>query len=575
MKIAATPPKPPIPQLTHPKRDLALLLNLSGDEDAARRWAEGRFAGLEVRAINKADLKWGSKREALQRIREMRPLAFAIFSSDLETQSARGAMMAFGALTGARRILMGDRAGRTLTRSRAGALLIEAPRFMLEWAVGNGLLLPLSWLLTLALGSLLHLRKVARHAGAQNPQSAIRNPQSLAALHIRATLTNFAEGGMPTHVEGFTRGAHALGHRLVFLASGKEGAKPAGGTGAPLRLIKPSAMFSASRAQFELWNNLVFTAKALLRLLTDAQARREIDFIYQRYSRFNWTGAALSLATGLPMALEYNGSEVWISRAWDPVGHLWLLKRFERLNLRAADFIFTVSEVERRNLIRAGVSAEKVITNPNGVDPDEFRPGCGGQGVRRELGIEEEKLVVGFLGTFGPWHGAESLAKAATKLNQPSRFHFLFIGDGDQRPIAEAIIASADRKAAATFTGRVPHHRAPAYLDACDILASPHVPMKDGSEFFGSPTKLFEYLAMARPVVASRLGQIGDVIADGENGLLIEPGDADALARAIERLADDQELRAKLGNAARQTVIAHYTWRHNAARVFDAMRNLK
>jgi glycosyltransferase involved in cell wall biosynthesis len=111
----------------------------------------------------------------------------------------------------------------------------------------------------------------------------------------------------------------------------------------------------------------------------------------------------------------------------------------------------------------------------------------------------------------------------------------------------------------------------PAYLDACDILAAPNVRSGDGSEFFGSPTKLFEYLSMAKPVVASRLGQIADVIVHGSNGLLVEPGDADSLALAIEKLARDGLLRARLGSAARQTVIERFTWKLNASRVFEAM----
>jgi glycosyltransferase involved in cell wall biosynthesis len=76
-------------------------------------------------------------------------------------------------------------------------------------------------------------------------------------------------------------------------------------------------------------------------------------------------------------------------------------------------------------------------------------------------------------------------------------------------------------------------------------------------------------MAMAKPIVASRLGQIADVIIDGENGLLVEPGDHLALARAIERLGLDAELRARLGASARSTVIESHTWKQNAARVFE------
>lgn len=366
---------------------------------------------------------------------------------------------------------------------------------------------------------------------------------------------------MRTHVAGFASGAAALGHRLRFLVSGAQSGDD------DVVAIQPSSLLGATRALFEVWNNLVFTIKSLL---LKATPEDEIDFIYQRYSRFNWTGVLLSAVSGLPLALEYNGSEVWISRRWDPIGLLWLLKRFERLNLRAADLIFVVSEVERRNLIDAGVNSAKIIVNPNGVDTDRFRPNCGGREIRRELGVEDQ-IVVGFVGTFGPWHGAPVLAEAARRINNSrARCHFLFIGSGEQRAQTESIIESAN--VSATFTGNIAHHSVPAYLDACDILASPHAPSTDGSEFFGSPTKLFEYLAMGKGIVASRLGQVGEVIIDGENGLLVEPGDADELAQAIEKLAVDAELRARLGAAARETAIERYTWRHNAARVFDAIR---
>jgi glycosyltransferase involved in cell wall biosynthesis len=111
-------------------------------------------------------------------------------------------------------------------------------------------------------------------------------------------------------------------------------------------------------------------------------------------------------------------------------------------------------------------------------------------------------------------------------------------------------------------------------LDACDILVSPHLPLAGGREFFGSPTKLFEYMAAGRAVIASRIGQMAEIIRDGENGLLVEPADARALSRAIELLAYDKDLRARLGQAARQTVCQRYTWLHNARRVFSALEQL-
>ena len=107
-------------------------------------------------------------------------------------------------------------------------------------------------------------------------------------------------------------------------------------------------------------------------------------------------------------------------------------------------------------------------------------------------------------------------------------------------------------------------------LDACDILVAPHIPLADGSDFFGSPTKIFEYMAMGKAIVASRLGQIGDVLADHETALVVEPGNTDQIADAIVRLVDSSGLRARLGQNAREVAVKNHTWTHNARRVLEA-----
>jgi glycosyltransferase involved in cell wall biosynthesis len=558
-----------------------LLLDLSGDKPAALDWANHHLPADSFRLLDKAELKWQSKRAALARIRALKPRLFAFFTADLQVQSARRSMMLFAALCGAQRIVFADTNGREIRRTRAAVFIIESTRLALELFIGYVIIVPLSWLLTWLMRAVLVFRPVVRASRPRKTNEKAAHAHGVppeggtpcdpcTALYVRATLAPTmrgaaAAGGMASHVAGFARGALALGHRLQFVTSGEINLADE----VDVERIPPSTAISATRALFELCNNLSFTIKA--RRATRA-VQSQLDFIYQRYSRFNWTGVALSLATGLPLALEFNGSEVWVARHWDPVGFIGLLKRFEGLNLRAADLIFVVSQVQRHNLIAAGVDRAHIVVNPNGVDVDAFRSACGGRELRLELGIED-KLVVGFTGTFGPWHGAPLMAEAATRIKD-SRCHFLFIGDGDERTATESIIEAAGKKDRATFTGRVSHSHVATYLDACDILVSPHVPAADGSEFFGSPTKLFEYMAMARPVVASRLGQIASVIVDGENGLLVEPNDADALAQAIERLANDEALRQRLGATARQTVVEQYTWQHNAAHVFEAIDGL-
>ncbi|MEW6209915.1 MAG: glycosyltransferase family 4 protein [Acidobacteriota bacterium] len=534
--------------------NIAVTIDLTGNRREAQLWAERALEGFDIHLIDKADLKWESRREALRRVRALKPDAFAVFSPNLATQSATRPMILFGAMSGARRIVVGDNR-RSITRSRPGAFLIDAPLLTLELAFEYAALIPLSLLATALLTLMIPFSRLARRMEGKSARAQ-------SAFYLRANPATASAGGQATHVAGFQRGALALGRQLTFISTSEAGIDA---RNSATHLVEPSSSVSATRAMFELWNNLRFTFAAL-RL---ARENERMDFIYQRYNRFNWSGVVLSTVTRLPLALEYNGSEVWLSRNWDPVDQVWLVEKFERLNLKAADLIFVVSRVERDNLIRQGVDSEKIIVNPNGVDADEFRPGCGGREIRLALGLED-KIVTGFVGTFGPWHGAPTLAEAATKIRD-ERCHFLFIGDGDERALCESIIKEANRESQATFTGRVAHAEIAAYLDACDILASPHASSKDGSEFFGSPTKLFEYMAMARPIVASRLGQIADVISDNENGLLVEPRNAEELARAIELLADDRQLRERLGRAARLAVIERYTWRQNAARVFNSV----
>jgi len=265
---------------------------------------------------------------------------------------------------------------------------------------------------------------------------------------------------------------------------------------------------------------------------------------------------------------------VWIGKHWDTSGMIPLLERFERLNLNAAARIFVVSEVERRNLLRAGIADEKIVVNPNGVDTEKFRPDIGGAAVRRQLGVSEGEVLAGFVGTFGPWHGVLTLAEAITMLPDDCGVRFLLVGAGRFRDEVERIVRSAGKAGRVIFAGHVEHERVPALLDACEILLSPHVPLEDGSEFFGSPTKLFEYMAMGKGIIASRLGQIGEVLADEETALLVEPGNAQKLSEAILRLSRSRELRESLGAAARVTAIAKHTWKHNAERVLGEYLSL-
>ena len=143
-----------------------------------------------------------------------------------------------------------------------------------------------------------------------------------------------------------------------------------------------------------------------------AVAGRRVSMVYQRYSLHNFAGLRLAHHLRVPFVLEYNGSEVWMSRHWGrPLKYEALAERIERVNVCAADLVVVVSRPMRDDLIARGVPGDRILVNPNAVDPETYRPDLDGAAVRSRLAFGS-KTVVGFISTFQPWHGAEVLAAA-------------------------------------------------------------------------------------------------------------------------------------------------------------------
>jgi glycosyltransferase involved in cell wall biosynthesis len=185
--------------------------------------------------------------------------------------------------------------------------------------------------------------------------------------------------------------------------------------------------------------------------------------------------------------------------------------------------------------------------------------------------------VIGFIGTFGKWHGAEVLAKAFGLLLRDfpgyrQEVRLLMIGDGATLPSVKENLRDFGATEYAILTGLVPQEKGPEYLAACDILVASHKPNPDGTAFFGSPTKLFEYMAMGKGIVASDLDQIGEILKHGQTAWLVQSGNAESLMRGLKQLVDDPVLRERLGGAARQEVVSKYTWKEHTARIADKLR---
>jgi glycosyltransferase involved in cell wall biosynthesis len=388
-------------------------------------------------------------------------------------------------------------------------------------------------------------------------------PQARRLLYLRSQLWLGLEGGgSVAHTAGVIGGLQQVGVDVHVIASDR-----LAGVTAPTQVVVPEMWFDGwPREAEDLAYNVAFFVAALRTAL-----RVRPQLIYQRHTAFNCSGAVLSRILHVPLVLEFNSSEVWKGRYWGGLRLMRVAQLVERINLRAADRIIVVSDVLRRQLVAAGVVAARVVVNPNAVDPCQFRPDVGGVRVRQRLGLEST-VVVGFSGTFGAWHGIPTLA-AVLPMVAAARptVRWLLIGDGPLGKLIDQAIDQHDLHGRVCRTGLVPHAEMPAYLAACDVLVSPHGRQVDGGEFFGSPTKLFEYMAAGRPIVASRVGQIADVLVDHASALLVPPDDPQALCRAIVRLVDDVPLRVALGLAARQAAEQRHTWRQNAERVLECL----
>ena len=483
------------------------------------------------------------------------PCAELIFLiDDLDTHERLWRVQALGAAAAARPTSVIDLQGRRLRLSPGRFLGRDLPRLAAGLAASAGALLRTS-------ARVRRLAASPRHRPA--PATARR------VVYLRTDFwAGIRAGGSVGHTSGVASGLAAAGCEVSFIASGHPAAIGAGRH--EVQVIAPRRLYNVGREIAALTHSLHFERRAAALLAADPPG-----LLYQRFDPANHAGVALARRLDVPLVLEFNGSEVWIADHWGrPLGRRSLHEGIETVNLRHADLVSVVSEPLRDDVVARGVEPGRVVVLPNGVDPECYHPDVDGSEVRRRLGLDGF-CVCGFIGTFGVWHGAKVMAAAAARvLAARPQARFLFVGDGVERGAAEAILARAGVLDRVRFTGLVAQEEGPRHLAAMDILVAPHVPNADGSRFFGSPTKLFEYMAMGRAIVASRLEQIGEVLEGDRTALLVPPGDEAALAAALLRLVDRPDERERLGRAARSAAVANHTWESRARALLSRLREM-
>ena len=301
-----------------------------------------------------------------------------------------------------------------------------------------------------------------------------------------------------------------------------------------------------------------------------AHASERADIIQERAEESGGEGMRLARRYGKPLVLEINTP---LSGYPNP-----LLRKVADWNLRRqarrATAIITQTPIARS--IIEEYTRRPVYVVPNGADSDVFKPSAAPHEVP---GAGRDRRVVAFAGSLRPWHGVEDLVAAGAQIlrRHPEAF-FLVIGGGNREEIFEGAMQAALGKGNYYLAGAVRPREVPSWLAAADVLVAPFSPEKDPVRrgqfarygMWWSPVKIFEYMAMEKPIVAARAGMVPEYTAGA--ALTFPPGDAGALADSVCRMLEDTELALGLAKAARARLRANYTWRAAGEQTLAVLR---
>lgn len=378
----------------------------------------------------------------------------------------------------------------------------------------------------------------------------------------RVSTSPEAEAGGPrAHVIGVINGFAALGWSVLpFIVGDRMPRKVVRESEAFVSGSRPGALLSdAGRVLLSVWN----ARRA------DRELLGRVDWVYERFAAFQALGDSFR-KRGIPWILETNAllyREAATERK-SMVLTKWARRR-ELAAYHACDVLVCPSEALKEVLsVEADVPEEKILVVPNGVDTDLFDPD------RRAAERLFDGFTIGFVGSLYPWQGLDTLLHVVAQLRREIDIRVIIAGEGMHRDATEQQIAQLGLKEHVRLLGRVPPERVPALMRGFDLAYSGYVghAVSAGRQAYGSPLKLYEYLAMATPVVASAVPDAKRLIRDGDNGFLFEPGDPEQLKRAIRTAYRHRDRLVSMGRSARSDMVAHHSW---TARVADTVRGAR
>ena len=246
------------------------------------------------------------------------------------------------------------------------------------------------------------------------------------------------------------------------------------------------------------------------------------------------------------------------------------LKKLEYFLYRKAALIVSVTDSFKSVLSSNGIPPEKIAVVRNGADLVRFAPGPKPDELVQRHALQG-KFVAAYIGTVGMAHGLETILEAASKLAANTAVAFVVVGDGAERSSLEA---QAQRRGLSNvaFVGRVDKDDVRLYWRLADVAL---VLLRDRPAFrHVVPSKMFEAMATARPIVLGVLGESAELLTEAAAGVVIQPESADALADAITRLAANPQEAAAMGASGRRFVEAEFDRDKLAAAMLEDLRTV-
>ena len=361
--------------------------------------------------------------------------------------------------------------------------------------------------------------------------------------------------GQAVHIEELIASLRALGHEVRVVAPASSNGGDLGsevGWVQRLRALLPKAIYELLELAYSL---------VAYRRLVRAWEEFKPDVIYERYNLYLLSGLMLKRKTGLPLLLEVNAPLASERGKFGGLGLPFLARWAEGVVWRGADFALPVTRVLAAEVAARGVPEERIFVIPNGINETHFSDVPAPDAAKRALGWDDA-LVLGFTGFIREWHGVDRVLRWMATEAAPANARLLIVGDGPARQDLERLGKALGLGERVRFTGVIPRERVPEHVAAFDVALQPAVVP------YASPLKLFEYLALAKAIVAPRQPNIEEVLTDGENASLFDAGDPTGLETALTRLSTDRGLREHIASGAGTTIARlGLTWSRNAQRV--------